>query len=124
MTDNVEHTGTIRWAWKAEQFQNAQAIELLKSPSNLIPGCHGLCQDWICLCGSGFQPEKAVLISNALSSFLRHSHLEPALHRAWSAIARSNYTVAIGILQQITNQYPNETEAYCQLSRLLRDRKE
>jgi tetratricopeptide (TPR) repeat protein len=60
--------------------------------------------------------------------YLEHAvHLSqqlPPLNRlyieAWSAMARSDADTAIGILRDITTQYPDETEAYRELSRLLR----
>jgi tetratricopeptide (TPR) repeat protein/DNA-binding winged helix-turn-helix (wHTH) protein len=123
MTNNVE---AYRYysvgVEKAEQFQNAQAIELLKKAIQLDPhfamayariGYAYAVQDFQ---GDNGRPylERALHLSASL----------PAINRlyieAWLAIADSNYDAAINTLQEITNQYPNETEAYCQLSRLLR----
>ena len=123
MTDNVEaYRYYSLGVEKAEQFQNAQAIELLKKSLEFDPRfAMAYARIGYAYAVQDFQPEKA---RPNLERAQQLSATLPTLNRlyieAWSAIARSNYTVAIGILQQITNQYPNETEAYCQLSRLLR----
>lgn len=123
MTSNVEaYRYYSLGVEKAEQFQNTQAIEMLKKAIQLDPrfamayariGYAYAVQDFQADNGRPYL-ERALHLSASL----------PAINRlyieAWLAIANSNYDAAINTLQRITGQYPNETEAYCQLSRLLR----
>lgn len=107
---------------KAEQFQNTQAIEMFKKAIDFDPRfAMAYARIGYAYAVKDFQPAKA---RPYLERALRLSGPLPAVKRlyieAWSAIAHSDYTAAIGILRQITNQYPDEIEAYCQLSRLLR----
>jgi tetratricopeptide (TPR) repeat protein len=107
---------------KAEQFQNTQAIELFKKAIDSDPGfAMAYARIGYAYAVQDFQPEKA---RPYLDHALHLSDRLPAISRlyieAWSAISRSDYDAAGSTLRQITNQYPDETEAYCQLSRILR----
>ena len=107
---------------KAEQFQNAQAVELFKKSLRFDPKfAMAYARIGYAYAVKDFQPEKG---RPYLEQAQRLSASLPLISRlyieAWSAIARSNYDAADGILQQITQLYPDETEAVCQLSRLLR----
>jgi len=107
---------------KVTQFQNMQAIALLKKAIELDPQfAMAYARIGYAYAVMDFQPESA---SHYLKRAVEFSGSLPVLNRlyidAWSSIASADYTTAIGTLQQITNQYPDETEAYCQLSRLLR----
>lgn len=107
---------------KAEQFQNAQAVALFKKAIKLDSKfAMAYARIGYAYAVQDFQPETGrpyLEQAQGLSASL------PAMNRlyiaAWSAIAHSDYNTAIGILRQITQQYPEETEATCQLSRLLR----
>lgn len=123
MTSNVEaYRYYSLGVEKAEQFQNGQAIEMLKKAIQLDPRfAMAYARIGYAYAVQDFQTD------NGRSYLERALHLSaslPAINRlyieAWLAIANSNYNTAINTLQRITNQYPNETEAYCQLSRLLR----
>jgi tetratricopeptide (TPR) repeat protein/TolB-like protein len=107
---------------KVAQFQNMQAITLLKKAIEIDPKfAMAYARIGYAYAVMDFQPESAIHFLNRASDL---SAPLPILNRlyidAWSAIARADYTTAIGVLQQITRQYPDEIEAYCQLSRLLR----
>lgn len=107
---------------KAAQFQNMQAITLLKKAIEFDPRfAMAYARIGYAYAVTDFQPESG---NRYLERAMQLSASLPTLNRlyieAWTAIAHADYNTAIGILQQITNQYPNETEAYCQLSRLLR----
>lgn len=107
---------------KAEQFQNAQAVELLKKSIRFDSRfAMAYARIGYAYAVQDFQPERGLPY---LEQAQRLSASLPLMSRlyieAWSAIARSNYDAANGILLQITRQYPAETEAVCQLSRLLR----
>lgn len=107
---------------KAEQFQNAQAVELFKKSLRFDPKfAMAYARIGYAYAVQDFQPEKGLPY---LEQAQRLSASLPLMSRlyieAWNAIAHSNYDAANGILLQITQQYPDETEAVCQLSRLLR----
>jgi tetratricopeptide (TPR) repeat protein/DNA-binding winged helix-turn-helix (wHTH) protein/TolB-like protein len=108
---------------KAEQFQNSQAIDLFQKAIAYDPKfAMAYARIGYEYAAQEFKPQEA-------RPYLEHAlHLSeqlPPMNRlyieAWSAMARSDSQAAISILQQITNQYPGEIEAYCQLSRILRD---
>jgi tetratricopeptide (TPR) repeat protein/DNA-binding winged helix-turn-helix (wHTH) protein len=123
MTSNVEaYRYYSLGVEKAEQFQNSQAIELFKKAIAFDPKfAMAYARIGYAYAVRDFQPEKA---RPYLEQALHYSEQLPVMNRlyieAWSAIARSDYNSAIAILRQITSQYPDETEAYCQLSRILR----
>jgi tetratricopeptide (TPR) repeat protein/DNA-binding winged helix-turn-helix (wHTH) protein len=107
---------------KAEQFQNAQAIELFKKAIKFDPKfAMAYARIGYAYAVQDFQPEMG---RPYLEKALDISAPLPALNRlyidAWFAISRSDYDAAIGILHQIIQQYPEETEADCELARLLR----
>jgi tetratricopeptide (TPR) repeat protein/DNA-binding winged helix-turn-helix (wHTH) protein/TolB-like protein len=123
MTSNVEaYRYYSLGVEKAEQFQNTQSIELFEKAIKADPRfAMAYARIGYAYAVQDFQPEKA---RPYLDRALHFSDHLPAINRlyieAWSAIARSDYNAAVGILRQITNQYPDETEAFCQLSRILR----
>lgn len=107
---------------KAEQFQNAPAVELFKKAIKYDPKfAMAYARIGYAYAVQDFQPQTG---RPYLEQAQRLSASLPPIDRlyieAWSAIARSDYNAAIGILRQITQQYPDETEATCQLARLLR----
>jgi len=107
---------------KAEQFQNAEAVELFKKSLRFDSKfAMAYARIGYAYAVQDFQPRKGLPY---LEQAQRLATSLPLMNRlyieAWSAIARLDYHAADGILQQITQQYPGETEAACQLSRLLR----
>ncbi|MBW4028914.1 MAG: tetratricopeptide repeat protein [Acidobacteria bacterium] len=107
---------------KVKQFQNSQAITLLEKAIQLDPKfAMAYARIGYAYAVMDFQPESA---NRYLKRATELSSSLPVLSRlyieAWSAIARADYTTAIAVLQQVTKQYPDEIEAYCQLSRVLR----
>lgn len=123
MTSNVEaYRYYSLGVEKAEQFQNAQAVELFKKARKFDPKfAMAYARIGYAYAVQDFQPETG---RPYLEQAERLSASLPPMNRlyieAWSAIARSDYNSASGILRQITQQYPDETEATCQLVRLLR----
>ncbi|WP_263377323.1 tetratricopeptide repeat protein [Granulicella paludicola] len=107
---------------EANQFQNRQAIALMQKAIEIDPKfAMAYARIGYAYAVMDFQPESAnryLKRASELSSGL------PVLSRlyidAWSAIARADYNTAIAVLQQITEQYPEQIEAYSQLSRVLR----
>lgn len=107
---------------KAEQFQNAQAVELFKKAIKFDPKfAMAYARIGYAYAVQDFQPETG---RPYLEKALELSAPLPALNRlyidAWFAISRSDYDAAIGILHQIIQQFPEETEADRELARLLR----
>lgn len=107
---------------KAQQFENNQALSLLKQATQLDPGfAMAYARIGYTYALSDFAPEKgrpylekALQLSNHLSEKDRLSI------RAWYAISKSDYQTAGQILGKISQLYPHETEAYWSLARLLR----
>jgi tetratricopeptide (TPR) repeat protein/DNA-binding winged helix-turn-helix (wHTH) protein len=123
MTNNVEaYRYYSLGVEKAEQFQNAQAVELFKKAIKFDPKfAMAYARIGYAYAVQDFQPETG---RPYLERALELSASLPALNRlyidVWFAISRSDYDAAIGILHQIIQQYPEETEADCELARLLR----
>ena len=123
MTSNVEaYRYYSLGVEKAEQFQNSQAIDLFNKAIEFDPKfTMAYARIGYAYAVQDFQPTKA---RPYLERAMRSSGQLPVMKRlyiaAWSAIANSDYDTAISILRRIINQYPGETEAYCQLSRILR----
>jgi tetratricopeptide (TPR) repeat protein/DNA-binding winged helix-turn-helix (wHTH) protein len=123
MTSNVDaYRYYLLGTEKARQFQNSQAIELFKKAIEYDPNFA------MAYAQAGYEyAAQEFQLQEARPYLERAVHLSaklPAMNRlyveAWSALAHSDLQVAISILRQITNQYPDEIEAYCQLSRILR----
>jgi tetratricopeptide (TPR) repeat protein len=108
---------------KAEQFQNSQAIELFEKAIEYDPNfAMAYAQIGYEYAAQKFQPQKArPYFEHALHLSAQLSALNRLYIEAWSAIGRSDLQAAISILRQITKQYPDEIDAYCQLSRILRE---
>lgn len=107
---------------KAEQWQDPQAIDLFKKAIHIDPRfAMAYARIGYVYTVRDFQPGTG---RPYLEEALRLSSSLPTLNRlyidAWFAISRSDYDAASGVLQQITLQYPEETEATCELARLLR----
>ena len=123
MTSNVEaYRYYSLGVEKAEQFQNAQAVDLFKKAIKFDPKfAMAYARIGYAYAVQDFQPEPG---RPYLEKALDQSAPLPALNRlyidTWFAISRSDYDAAIGILHQIIQQYPEETEADCELARLLR----
>jgi len=105
---------------KAQAFENAGAIELLRKAIQLDPkfamayariGYAYSVTDFLAEKGRPFL-EKAFQMSDRLTE---KDRLYVA---AWYAIARQDYANAIQTFRKIVDQYPLETEAYARLGRL------
>jgi len=107
---------------KVEQFQNAQAIDYFKKAIEFDPRfAMAFARIGYAYAVRDFQPEKGrPYLEMALHLSGQLPELNQLYITAWYAIARTDYDTAIRTLEQITRQYPDETEAYCQLARLLR----
>jgi tetratricopeptide (TPR) repeat protein/DNA-binding winged helix-turn-helix (wHTH) protein len=106
---------------KAQAFQNAQAIALLRKAIQLDPRfAMAYARIGYAYSVTDFVPEKGrPFLAKAIEL---SDHLAPKDRlyvTAWYAIARQDYPGAIRTLQQIVAQFPSETEAYTRLARLL-----
>jgi tetratricopeptide (TPR) repeat protein len=106
---------------KAQAFQNAQAIALLRKAVQLDPKfAMAYARIGYAYSVTDFVPEKGrPFLAKAIQL---SDHLAPKDRlyvTAWDAIARQDYPGAIRTLQQIVDQFPSETEAYTRLARLL-----
>ena len=106
---------------KAQAFQNAQAIALLRKAIQLDPKfAMAYARIGYAYSVTDFVPEKGrPFLAKAIEL---SDHLAPKDRlyvAAWYAIARQDYPGAIRTLQQIVAQFPMETEAYTRLARLL-----
>ena len=106
---------------KAQAFQNAQAIALLRKAVELDSKfAMAYARIGYAYSVTDFLPEKGrPFLAKAIQL---SDHLAPEdrlFVAAWYAIARQDYAGAIRILQQIIDQFPMETEAYTRLARLL-----
>jgi DNA-binding winged helix-turn-helix (wHTH) protein/tetratricopeptide (TPR) repeat protein len=107
---------------KAQEFQDAQALNLLKQATELDPAfAMAYARIGYVYALSDFAPEtgrpyleKAMRLSGNLSEKDRLSI------RAWYAISKGDYGTAAQTLTRISELYPRETEAYGRLARLLR----
>lgn len=108
---------------KAEQYQNSQAIDLFKKAIEYDPKfAMAYARIGYEYAVEEFQPQEArPYLEHALHLSEQLSTINRLYIEAWSAMARSDSQAAISILQQITNQYPSEIEAYRELSRILRE---
>jgi len=106
---------------KAQAFQNAQAIALLRKAVQLDPKfAMAYARIGYAYSVTDFVPEKGRPF--LAKSIQLSEHLAPKdrlFVAAWYAIARQDYPAAIRTLQQIVDQFPLETEAYSRLARLL-----
>lgn len=107
---------------KAQEFENAQALNLLKQATELDPefamayariGYTYALADFAPQEGKPYL-EKALQLSGHLSDKDRLSI------RAWYAISKADYATAAQALNKISQLYPQETEAYWRLASLLR----
>jgi tetratricopeptide (TPR) repeat protein/DNA-binding winged helix-turn-helix (wHTH) protein/TolB-like protein len=123
MTSNIEaYRYYSLGVEKAEQFQNAQAIELFKKALKFDPRfAMAYARIGYAYSVQDFQPETGrPYLEQALSLSASLPAINQLYIQSWYAIARSDYNAAIATLRQITEQYPQETEADCELGRVLR----
>jgi|HubBroStandDraft_1064217.scaffolds.fasta_scaffold00684_13 tetratricopeptide (TPR) repeat protein/DNA-binding winged helix-turn-helix (wHTH) protein len=106
---------------KAQAFQNAQAIALLRKAVQLDPNfAMAYARIGYAYSVTDFVPEKGRPFLAKAIQLSDHLTAKDRLYvTAWYAIARQDYPGAIRTLQQIVDQFPMETEAYTRLARLL-----
>jgi tetratricopeptide (TPR) repeat protein len=122
MTNNVEaYRYYSSGVSKAQSFQNAEAIALLRKAIQLDPGfAMAYARIGYAYSVTDFLPEKGLPFLEKAIRLSDHLTAKDRLYvRAWNAIARKDYPVAIQTLQQVVEAYPLETEAYARLARLL-----
>jgi tetratricopeptide (TPR) repeat protein/DNA-binding winged helix-turn-helix (wHTH) protein len=106
---------------KAQVFQNAQAIALLRKAIQLDPKfALAYARIGYAYSVTDFVPEQGrPFLAKAIQLSDRLSPKDRLFVTAWYAIAREDYAAAIRTMQQIVDQYPLEIEAYTRLARLL-----
>jgi tetratricopeptide (TPR) repeat protein len=106
---------------KAQAFQNAQAVALLRKAIQLDPKfAMAYARIGYAYSVTDFLPEKGLpFLAKAFELSDRLTAKDRLYVTAWYAIARRDYPGAIRTLQRIVEQYPNEIEAYTRLARLL-----
>ncbi len=106
---------------KAQAFQNAQAIALLRKAVQLDPKfAMAYARIGYAYSVTDFVPEKGrPSLAKAIQLSDRLAPKDRLFVTAWDAIARQDYSGAIRTMQQIVDQFPLETEAYTRLARLL-----
>jgi tetratricopeptide (TPR) repeat protein len=122
MTNNVEaYRYYSLGVSKAQAFQNAEAISLLRKAVQLDPGfAMAYARIGYAYSVTDFLPDKGLPFLEKATSLSDHLTAKDRLYvTAWDAIARKDYPTAIKMLQQVVEGYPLETEAHARLARLL-----
>jgi tetratricopeptide (TPR) repeat protein len=106
---------------RAHNFQNAEAVDLLKKAVALDPNfAMAYARIGYTYAVADFVPEKGLPYLNKAAQLSAHLPAKDRLYiDAWSAVAKANYVQATQLFNQIVESYPEETEAYYQLGRLL-----
>ena len=107
---------------KAEEFENEQALDLLKQAIELDPNfAMAYARIGYTYALADFAPEKGrPYLQKALQLSAHLPEKDRLYVNSWYAISRGDYADAERTLYKITDLYPNETEAYWRLARLLR----
>jgi len=106
---------------KAQAFENAGAVELLRKAIQLDPKfAMAYARIGYAYSVTDFLPEKGrPFLEKAFQMSDRLTEKDRLYVAAWYAIARQDYASAIHTFRRIVDQYPLETEAYARLGRLL-----
>jgi tetratricopeptide (TPR) repeat protein len=106
---------------KAQTFQNAQAMALLRKAIQLDPKfVMAYARIGYAYSVTDFLPEKGRPFLAKAMELSDHLTPKDRLYvTAWYAIARQDYPAAIRTMRQIIDEYSLETEAYTRLARLL-----
>lgn len=107
---------------KAEEFENAQALSLLKQATELDPGfAMAYARIGYTYALADFAPEQGrPYLQKALQLSTHLPEKDRLYINSWYAISKGDYSGASQTLSEITKLYPTETEAYWRLARLLR----
>lgn len=122
-TDNIEaYRYYSLGVEKAQQLENSEAIELLKQATQFDPQ---FAMAWARIgytyALSDFVPEKGrFYLEKALHLSKRLTNKDLLYVHAWYAISRSDFPQAIATFREIIRLYPQESEAYWRLAKLLR----
>jgi tetratricopeptide (TPR) repeat protein len=106
---------------KAHTFQNAEAIDLLKKAVALDPKfAMAYARIGYTYAVADFVPQKGLPYLGKATQLSTSLPEKDRLYiDAWSAVAKANYVRATQLFNHIVESYPEETEAYYQLGRLL-----
>jgi tetratricopeptide (TPR) repeat protein len=106
---------------RAQAFQNAQAIDLLRKSINADPNfAMAYARIGYAYAVSDFQPQQAIPYLQKASELAKNLPDKDRMYiAAWYAIARADYQGAARDFADLIERYPDESEPYYQLSRLL-----
>lgn len=106
---------------KAQSFENAEAVNLLKKAVELDPKfAMAYARIGYAYSVTDFLPDKGrPYLEKAFQLSDRLTEKDRLYVTAWYAIARQDYASAIQTLRKIVVEYPQEVEAYARLARLL-----
>ena len=107
---------------KAQQLENSEAIELLKQAARFDPQ---FAMAWARIgyayAVTDFAPEKGRPYLEKALELSSHLTAKDSLYvHAWYAISRSDFQQATDTFRELIHRYPQETEAYWRLAKLLR----
>ncbi len=108
-------------AEKAQTFQNAEAIDLLKKAVALDPKfAMAYARIGYTYAVADFVPQKGLpYLERATQLSTSLPEKERLYIEAWRAVAKADYARATQLFDHITESYPEESEAYRQLGHLL-----
>lgn len=107
---------------KAQEFENAQALVLLKQAITLDPGfAMAYARIGYTYALVDFAPEEGQpYLKKALQLSAHLSQKDRLDINAWYAISEGDYAAALKTLTRITQLYPQDAEAYWRIARVLR----
>jgi tetratricopeptide (TPR) repeat protein/DNA-binding winged helix-turn-helix (wHTH) protein len=106
---------------RAQAFQNAQAIDLLRKAISADPNfAMAYARIGYAYAVSDFLPQQAIPYLQKASELSKNLPDKDRMYiAAWYAIARADYQGAAKDFAELIERYPDESEPYYQLSRLL-----
>lgn len=107
---------------KAQEFENAQAVVLLKQAISLDPGfAMAYARIGYAYALSDFAPDLGrPYLKKALQLSAHLSAKDRLYINSWYQISEGDFAAALTTLRQITQRYPEDAEAYWRIARVLR----
>lgn len=107
---------------KAQEFENAQAVVLLKQAISLDPDfAMAYARIGYAYALSDFAPDRGrPYLKKALQLSAHLSAKDRLYINSWYQISEGDFAAALTTLRQITRRYPEDAEAYWQIARVLR----
>lgn len=107
---------------KEQEFENAQAVVLLKQAISLDPGfAMAYARIGYAYALSDFAPDRGrPYLKKALQLSVNLSAKSRLYINSWYQISEGDFAAALTTLRQITQRYPEDAEAYWRIARVLR----